>query len=400
VIIGHRHVLDTAICLVPSTAAQAVDNNSPKHPMTKPDIRSFLNFEPAGSRIEDLETPVPVIDIATVEGNLMKWQKRCDAAGMANRPHIKTHKIAGLAKYQIALGAKGITVQKLGEAEVMADAGITDMLITFNVVGKGKLDRLAKLARRTGIAVVADHEDVVEGVASAGQSAGRDISVLVECDTGAKRNGVQSPEAAAALAKLIDRTRGVTYGGLMTYARPGTRAAGRTFLIAAREMLVKSGLETKTISTGGSPDMWSDEGLDIVSEYRAGTYIYFDRSLAVRKTCSFEECALKVLTTVVSRPIEERAIIDAGSKALTSDLLGLSGYGIVRELADAQVYDVNEEHGYLDVAAAQRKPGIGELLHIVPNHACPVSNLFDKVVFVEDDRVLGAVRVDARGLVQ
>jgi len=146
--------------------------------------------------------------------------------------------------------------------------------------------------------------------------------------------------------------------------------------------------------------MWSDEGLDIVSEYRAGTYIYFDRSLAARKTCSFEECALKVLTTVVSRPVEERAIIDAGSKALTGDLLGLSGYGIVRELADATVYDVNEEHGYLDVTAAQRKPGIGELLHVVPNHACPVSNLFDKVVFTEDDRVLGAVRVDARGLVQ
>ena len=146
--------------------------------------------------------------------------------------------------------------------------------------------------------------------------------------------------------------------------------------------------------------MWSDEGLDIISEYRAGTYVYFDRSLAVRGTCSFEDCALHVLTTVVSHPTQERAIVDAGSKALTSDLLGLSGYGIVRELGDARIYDLNEEHGFLDLSAATRTPRVGELLKIVPNHVCPVSNLFDQVVFVDGDEVLGAVRVDARGQVQ
>ena len=190
-------------------------------------------------------------------------------------------------------------------------------------------------------------------MANAGRAAGRDISVLVECDTGAKRNGVQSPEAALALAQTIERTRGVAYGGLMTYARPGTRLESGAFLAAARDLLAKSGLESRTVSTGGSPDMWSDEGLNIVNEYRAGTYIYFDRSLAARGTCSFDDCALSVLATVVSRPTQERAIIDAGSKALTSDLLGLKGYGIVRELGDAVVYDVNEEHGFLDLSTAK-----------------------------------------------
>jgi D-serine deaminase-like pyridoxal phosphate-dependent protein len=282
----------------------------------------------------------------------------------------------------------------------MADAGISDMLLTFNVVGKSKAERLARLAQRCDISVVADNDEVVKQVAGAGRTAGRDISVLVECDTGAKRNGVQSPEAALTLAQAIERTQGVSYGGLMTYARPGTRLESGAFLVAARDLLAKSGLPSRTVSTGGSPDMWSDEGLNIVNEYRAGTYIYFDRSLAARGTCSFDDCALSVLATVVSRPTEERAIIDAGSKALTSDLLGLKGYGIVRELGDAMVYDVNEEHGFLDLSTAKNKPKVGELVRILPNHACPVSNLFDKVVFIEGEKVLGAVKVDARGLVQ
>ena len=368
--------------------------------MTKTDIRSFFNFEPVGRRIEELETPVPLIDIGIAEQNLKKWQARCDAAKLGNRPHIKTHKIAGLAKYQLAIGAAGITVQKLGEAEAMADAGIVEMLMTFNIIGKPKLARLAKLARRSNIAVVADHTAMIEGLSEAGHQAGRDISVLVECDTGARRNGVQSPEAAAELARNIDCTGGVSYGGLMTYPRPGTRKEAQAFLDEASARIAKAGLETKVVSTGGSPEMWSDEGLQGVTEYRAGTYVYFDRSLAVRGTCGYEDCAMHVLSTVVSRPTRERAIIDAGSKTLTSDLLGLKGYGIVRELGDAPVYELNEEHGYLDISNSADPPSVGDLIRIVPNHVCPVSNLFDKVVFVEGSQVLGAVRVDARGLVQ
>ena len=184
-----------------------------------------------------------------------------------------------LARYQLALGAKGITVQKLGEAEVMADAGIGDLLLTFNIVGAPKLERLADLARRTDISVVADHADVVAGLGEAGQAAGRDIAVLVECDTGAGRNGVQTPEAAAALAGLIDRTPGVLYGGLMTYPRPGTRAADRRlpWTRRARAPPRRPASTRRWSSHGGSPDMWSDDGLAGITEYRAGTYAYFDR---------------------------------------------------------------------------------------------------------------------------
>ena len=368
--------------------------------ISQADLLKHFEFEDVGSHIGNLETPVPIIDINIVEANLKRWQTRCDALGIANRPHIKTHKLVGIAKAQIDLGAAGITVQKLGEAEVMADAGITDILLTFNVVGMKKLERLVALAQRTNISVVADSKEIVEGLAHAGRAAGRDIGVLIECDTGGKRNGVQTQKNALDLATFIDVTPGVSYGGLMTYPRAGTRNETSNFLMAARDAIALSGLETKVITSGGSPDMWSDEGLGGITEYRVGTYIYFDRSLANRGTCNYSDCALSVLATVVSRPTADRALLDAGSKALTSDLLGLSGYGIVQDLQHAKIYDVNEEHGYLDLAGVDAKPAVGDQLRITPNHVCPVVNLFDKVVFVRGEAVLGAVKVDARGRVQ
>ena len=360
----------------------------------------YFKLRPVGHRIEDLETPVPVIDIDVVMNNTHRWQDRCDRIGIANRPHIKTHKLVGLAKYQLDQGSKGITVQKLGEAEVMADAGITDMLLTFNVVGRHKLERLASLARRTDIAVVADNLDMLEGLSWAGEQAQRKIKVLVECDTGAARNGVQSPEDALNLAKHIDKATGLSFGGFMTYAGVGQRIQGQTFLMTAKDLCTKAGLSVETITTGGSPDMWKDDGLEGITEYRAGTYIYFDRSLVVRNTCDWSDCALTVLSTVVSRPAANRAMIDAGTKALTSDMLGMEGYGVVHELGDAKIYAANEEHGYVDATGKAGALRVGNLVRITPNHVCPVSNLFDEVVFVQGETVLGAVKVDARGLVQ
>jgi D-serine deaminase-like pyridoxal phosphate-dependent protein len=364
------------------------------------DILKDFEIESVGQRIEDLDTPVPIIDVDVVERNLKKWQARCDAIGIANRPHIKTHKLIGFAKYKLALGAKGITVQKLGEAEVMADAGITDILLTFNVVGKRKLERLAALAKRTSIIVVADNEAMLEGLSYAGQLAERKIGVLVECDTGAHRNGAQSPQQAAALAQLIDRKAGLRFDGLMTYPPNGGREQSTARLLEASDLISRSGLQTEIISTGGSPDMWKDEGMAGATEYRAGTYIYFDRSLAERNVCTYNDCALRVLTTVVSRPTEDRAMIDAGSKSLTSDLMGMEGYGVVPLLDFSPIYNMSEEHGFVDISKCSAKPSVGDLLRIVPNHVCPVSNLFNKVVLVRGERVIGAVKVNARGLVQ
>jgi D-serine deaminase-like pyridoxal phosphate-dependent protein len=219
------------------------------------DILKHFTFEDVGSRLEDLETPVPVIDIDIVARNLVRWQQRCNALGLANRPHIKTHKLVPLARVQIELGASGITVQKLGEAEVMADGGITDMLLTYNVVGRHKLERLSALMRRTAIKVVADNEAVLEALGHASAMAGRPLEVLVECDTGAGRHGVQTPQAAIALAQAIDRTPGLAFGGLMTLPKNGARGQMAAFLTQAQAGLAASGLAAATVSTGGSPDM-------------------------------------------------------------------------------------------------------------------------------------------------
>ncbi|SDL12222.1 alanine racemase [Aliiruegeria lutimaris] len=365
--------------------------------MTAREIESYFDIEPVAE--EMLETPVPVVDLDVAERNIRRWQSRCDQLGIANRPHVKTHKLTGLARFQVDVGARGICVQKLGEAEVMADAGITDILMTFNLVGMPKLKRLETLARRTGISLVADNADVVAGIAAAGRSAGRAIDILVECETGAGRNGVQTPTAARELAELIDRTEGVRYGGLMTYPATGARSAGAAFLTDARERIAAAGLETRVVSTGGSPEMWSDEGLEVATEYRAGTNVYFDRSLIEVGACTLADCALTVRTTVVSVPTPERAILDAGSKALTSDLLGLPDFGCVPRLEDARLYTLNEEHGYLNISNVDRKPKVGEVLEVLPNHACPVSNLFDRVALKRAGRLLGLTRVDARGMV-
>ena len=368
--------------------------------VTTGEALGFFEFEDVGRRIEELETPVPLVDFDLMLANLRRWQNHCDRLGIANRPHIKTHKLTGVARLQLALGAKGICVQKLGEAEVMADAGISDQLLTFNVVGASKLGRLARLMQRTDIKVVADSAELLAGLAHAAGQAGRPLDVLVECDTGLGRNGIQTPDAAVSLAQTIEKIPGLKFGGLMTYPPAFKRALVAGFIAETKQGLAKAGLDCPRVSSGGSKDMWDEAGLEDVSEYRVGTYIYNDRSLVAAGACSFGDCAETVLATVVSTPTKDRAILDAGSKALTSDLLGLEGYGLVQDLGMARVYNVNEEHGYLDTSAAPRQVKVGEVLRITMNHTCPVNNLFDKVVFVRGREVLGALKVDARGKVQ
>ena len=366
--------------------------------MTPKKIDDYFEFESAPRSIRELQTPIPLVDLDIVERNIRNWQIRCDQLGMINRPHIKTHKLGPLARFQVDCGASGITVQKLGEAEIMADHGISDMLLTFNVVGRQKLMRLSKLARRIKIDVVADNPSVADGLALSARGAGSDLGVLVECDTGGLRNGVQSPSEAAKLAARIAGTPGLFFAGLMTYPAAGGREKASRFLKRAKDLIERAGLKVSRISSGGTPDMMSAAGLEIVSEYRVGTYAYNDRSLINSGVCNENDCALTVLSTVVSRPTPERAVIDAGSKSLTSDLLGLDGYGITWE-SQLVVYAVSEEHGLLNVGGVAAPPVVGDSVRIIPNHVCPVSNLFDKVALIRGEHVLGFARVNARGAV-
>jgi D-serine deaminase-like pyridoxal phosphate-dependent protein len=348
----------------------------------------------------ELDTPAVLIDLDRAEANLKRAQEAADRAGIALRPHIKTHKLPLFAKKQVELGAVGITVQKLGEAEVMADAGLTDLLLTFNIIGAAKLKRLKALHDRVTIRVVADSAECVAGLAATFTDPGHPLGVFVECDTGMGRCGVQSPAAAIELARQIIAAPGLKFAGLMTYPAAGKYQAAAQWLADAKSAFSAAGIDLPTITTGGTPDIWHmDEAARVATEYRPGTYIYMDRSQVAAGAATFDDCALTVLATVVSRPTENRAIVDAGSKALTSDLLGLVGHGHVVEYPDAKVVGLSEEHGTLDVSACAAKPKIGDMIRIIPNHCCPVTNLFDRVNLIRNGELVETVPVAARGRV-
>jgi D-serine deaminase-like pyridoxal phosphate-dependent protein len=349
--------------------------------------------------ISELDTPAVLIDVDRVEANLKRVQDYADRNGLKLRPHIKTHKLPRFAKRAIELGAVGITVQKLGEAEVMADAGITEIFLPYNILGAAKLARLKALAGRVNISVTADSAETVEGLSATFAGSATPLTVLVECDTGMGRCGVQTPAAAVALAEKIANSPGLHFGGLMTYPAAGQVEANAAWLGAAKVALASAGLPAEIVSNGGTPDIWRAHEVKAATEHRPGTYIYLDRYQVAKGVGGFEDCALTVLATVVSRPTEDRAIIDAGSKSLTSDLLGMTGFGLIEAYPEAAIVGLSEEHGTIDLSNCTSKPRIGDKLRIIPNHACVVSNLFDTVTLISKDAVVETVRVDARGRV-
>lgn len=350
--------------------------------------------------IDDLDTPAVLVDLDKLGANLRRVQAYADAHGLSLRPHIKTHKIPEIARKQVELGAVGVTCQKLGEAEVMADHGLEDILLTFNLLGRAKLQRLVALARRVRrLAGTLDNAVVAGELDEAMRQAGLVLPVLVECDTGGERCGVQTPEEAVGLARIVAGLPGLRFEGLMTYPAKGRVAATAAWLAEAKAALARAGLEPRVVSTGGTPDLFRAHEVEVATEHRPGTYVYSDRSLADGPK-ELADCALRVLATVVSRPTEGRAILDAGSKTLSSDTLGLDGFGHVVEYPCLRIAQLSEEHGHVDCAESEARPRIGERVTIIPNHACVVSNLHDLVHGVRGDRVERVFRVEARGRVQ
>ena len=331
----------------------------------------------------DLDTPAVTILLDRVEGNIRRVQALVAGHGMANRPHIKTHKIPAIGKMQVAAGAVGITCQKLGEVEVFADAEVADdILLTFNIVGEPKTNRLMELSARVKrLAVVADNEMVVRGLSEAGKRHGRDVPLLIECDVGFGRNGVQTPEAALSLARYAMNMPRIRFEGLMTYPTRGAKAA--EFLNRSLDLFRKEGIP-----------------VPMVTEHRPGTYVYNDVMMVTAGAATFDDCALQVRATVVSRPTEERAIIDAGSKVLTREQYTIKDFGRVVEYPEAVVANLSEEHGMLDFSRSEAKPKVGEVISIIPNHACVVSNMVDEVYGVRGDEVEVIWPVAARGRVK
>jgi D-serine deaminase-like pyridoxal phosphate-dependent protein len=348
-------------------------------------------------RIEDLDTPAVVIDRHLVEANLKRAQDYADQHGLKLRPHIKTHKLPLFAKRQVELGAVGITCQKVGEAEVMADAGLSDIFIPYNVIGQDKLRRLVALHQRITLSVAADNMATVDGYGAVFTDASRPLSVLVECDTGAGRCGVQSPAEALALAQRIMAHPGLRFEGLMTYPPRGKLAEVDAWLKQAVALLGTAGIDVRCISNGGSPDYYGSAAVSSATEHRPGTYIYSDRMQVAFGHGTLADCALTVLATVVSRPTPDRMVLDVGSKALAADLSPAPGHGHIVEYPEAVITGLSEEHAVVDMSDCAARPAIGDKVRIIPNHVCVVSNLFDAVHLVEDGHVIERLDVAARG---
>lgn len=351
-------------------------------------------------KIADLDTPAIIVDTAVAERNLAKAQAHADAHGVPLRPHIKTHKMPMWAKRQVELGAVGITCQKVGEAEVMADAGLSDIFLPYNIIGPAKLDRLAALHERVTLSVTADSPTTVDGYAARFTDPAHPLPVLVEMDTGAGRCGVGSVDEVVALARRIDAAPGLRFDGVMTFPPRGAMAAVDAKLGEVKAALSAVGLPPRRVSNGGSPDLDHAHEVTNATEHRPGTYIYHDRMQVGAGRGALEDCALTVLATVVSRPATDRAVLDAGSKALAMDPSGhpdFPGHGHIVDYPGAIITALSEEHGVVDLSACEAKPKVGERVRVIPNHVCVVSNLFDEVNLVAGDEVVETVPVAARG---
>ncbi len=347
--------------------------------------------------IKQFGTPCAVIDLDIVDKNIAHLQYLCDKAKIANRPHIKTHKSSFLAHLQLRAGAIGITCQKLGEAEVMAEAGIEDILITTNIIGAAGSGRLAALQRRIPLKICADNPVSLDAYAKAGRAAERPVRVLIECDTGRKRAGVETPNDALILANLICDDPWLEFGGLMFYPPSDGWPATQTFLDVTNQGLTSLGLVPEIISTGGTPNLVNLGLLKSATEHRSGTYIFNDRMMMAAGVANLNNCALCIFSSVVSRAEDTRGILDAGSKTLTSDTGGLVGYGLILEHPKAHIHQMAEEHGFLDLSNCETKPLIGDILRIIPNHVCVVVNMFDQLVAVRDNVIVDVLTVTARG---
>jgi D-serine deaminase-like pyridoxal phosphate-dependent protein len=257
--------------------------------------------------------------------------------------------------------------------------------------------RLGALQAKANVTVAADNSVVVAGLPQAAKASGRPLSVVVECDTGRKRAGVETPAEAIALAREIAGSEGLQFAGFMLYPTETGWAEAQKFFDEAQAGVRAHGLEAKMVSTGGTPNLKNLGKLKGGTEHRFGTYIYNDRMQVAAGVADWDDCALHIYSTVVSRAAPDRGILDAGSKTLTSDTGGLEGHGLILEHPEAKIARFAEEHGFLDLTRSNTRPKVGDVVRIVPNHVCVVVNMMDEVVMVRGEEIIGTLPVAARG---
>ena len=357
--------------------------------------------------LDQLETPVPIVDLDRLSLNLDRMSAYASLHGLRLRPHVKTHKSPRIAADQLRLGATGLTCATLREAEVMSEM-CDDILLAYPPIGAARLERMMRLPQDITIGVAVDDADALTALSVAARLARRSFDVYVEADMGMHRVGVQTPAHAVTLARQISDSASLRYAGLLFYpghirqdvdAQGSPLAALSESVGSFTDALGRAGLTPEVVSGGSTPAAWRMHEVHGVNEVRPGTYVYNDRTTAQIGACHWEDCALTVLATVVSTAVPGQAVIDAGTKSLGREPLRGEGegYGALIDHPEVIVTRMSEEHGILDLSRTSWKPRLGDRVRIVPNHVCIVVHLFDEIIGVRNDAVESRWPVVARG---
>ena len=362
-----------------------------------------------GTPVADLDTPCLLVDLDRMEANIQKWQATLGATGVGVRPHIKTHKVPAIAQMQLAAGAVGITAAKVAEAEVFAAGGCNDIFIAYPIVGTEKWRRAAELARTCTLTVGIDSEVGARGLSTAASAAGTTVRVRVEIDSGLNRAGVP-PAGASALCRLALDLPGLELDGIFTFrgasfpgadGRPAAELGQKEgeLMVGLAETLRAEGLPIGSVSVGSTPTSRAAAQVAGVTEVRPGTYIFSDYMLAEGGHVGYDEIALSILCTVVSRPAADKATVDGGSKTFCGDIfparINLKGYARAVGM-EAYVESLSEEHGVARLGPGV-DPQIGDRIAFHPIHVCTTVNLADELIGVRGGRVEQVWPILARG---
>jgi D-serine deaminase-like pyridoxal phosphate-dependent protein len=361
---------------------------------------------------DTLPTPALVIDAAVAVSNIAKLADYARQHGINVRPHTKTHKSVEMARAQLAAGAVGLTVAKVGEAEALLpafDGREPDILLAYPAVDEARTRRLAALAHDAVIRVAVDTPLAIERLATAASAAGSRLGVLVDLDVGMGRTGVATAAALLDLARAVDGQPGLRLDGIFCYPghvwHPVAEQAAPLTMVAARlaeaiDCFDRAGLCRGIVSGGSTPSAYQSHLVPQVTEIRPGTSIYNDMNTVHGGFCKLTECAARIVATVVSDAVAGQVVLDGGTKTFTSDRCVPrpdAGHGFIMEYPEAVVTKLSEEHGQVDVRGCPRPPRVGERVSVIPNHICPCVNLQDRVWWREADGMVRPLTIDARG---
>jgi D-serine deaminase-like pyridoxal phosphate-dependent protein len=358
-----------------------------------------------------LDTPCMVVDETIMQTNIDEMQAKANSFGVNLRPHMKTHKTPQIALRQIAAGAVGLTCAKLGEAEVMVDAGVQDVLIAYPTIGEIKIKRLLALMERARVIVAVDSREAAAQLSEAMTAAERTLEVYIEVDTGQHRSGVAAGSPAVQLGLEVARQPGLRLIGVFSHeghanTQPPDKIAEVALsageeLVQTAEELRRRGADISVVSVGSTPAAAITPTVQGVTEMRPGTYVFRDTTAFRYGIYGPERCAARVLATVVSHAGPDRCIVDAGAKTLSLDKsYGHPGHGYIVGHPGAVIHALSEEHGWVQIPEDDPGFTIGQRVEIIPNHICPAVNLHDELYIIRDGHLTDVWKVAARGKIR